>query len=74
MQIAIYRNYNSGRNVLQLSEFHKDPEKLQSFLARTSASGGLGNEAIEVLYQHANTVKDLTMMIIIGDAKPNTVK
>jgi hypothetical protein len=34
----------------------------------------MGKEAIELLYRHINIQKDIDMLILIGDAPPNTEK
>ncbi len=36
--------------------------------------GGWGNEAMEVLFQHANKINKLDQIIIIADAKSNNAK
>jgi hypothetical protein len=40
-------------------------------LEQIRCEGGLGNEAIELLYRHINIQKDVDMLILIGDAPPN---
>ncbi len=72
VQIVVYRNYNSGDKVLVASEFEQDLERLSPFLEQISCEGGLGNEAIELLYRHINIQKDVDMLILIGDAPPNS--
>lgn len=44
--------------ILQSSSMEVDPAKLREFLSKVSASGGQGNEAIEVGLQFANEVAD----------------
>ena len=81
MKIAGYRNYSSlEQKLFQASpEWTSDTKNLISFLQNSlQINGGQGNEAIEVGLQFANKeIKDnngvpLSMIIIIGDAPPNT--
>jgi hypothetical protein len=72
VQIVVYRNYNSGDKVLLASEFEQNLERLSPFLEQIRCEGGLGNEAIELLYRHINIQKDVDMLILIGDAPPNS--
>ena len=80
MQIAGYRNYNvEEAKLLEVSNWESKPEKLkQNFLNSLEVSGGWGNEAIEIALAHANQELEndkgipLSMVIIIGDALPNS--
>jgi len=55
-----------------MSDFECEAEKLAAFLDTVKTKGGMGNEAIEVLYQHANRTQNLNMVFVVGDAPPNT--
>jgi hypothetical protein len=71
-QIAIYRNYNSEPDELfEYSGFETDSEKLKEFLSKIRINGGWVNEAMEVLFQHANKLSKLDQIIIIADARAN---
>jgi hypothetical protein len=83
MKIAGYRNYSSlEEKILQAyPEWTSNPNNLTNFLNDTlTASGGQGNEAIEIALQFANKeIRNnngvpVCMIIIIGDAIPNTVE
>jgi uncharacterized phage infection (PIP) family protein YhgE len=75
MQFAVFRNYSSGPlAVLQYSAWKSNPEDLREFLKNTTASGGQGNEAIEIGLWHANQQADVRRVILIGDAPGNTDK
>lgn len=59
IQIAFYRNYNDGENILKISPWVGNNNKLElkNFVDKESASGGTNisaNEAIEIALQHAN--------------------
>jgi len=76
LQFAVYRNYSSFDDILQHSPWESRPERLRAFMDRTTASGGLGNEAIEVGLWHANEElkrENITQVILIGDAPANTL-
>jgi hypothetical protein len=45
---------------------------LKNFLDKVKASGGNGNEALEVLFQRLNKEEKLHQVIIIGDAAANS--
>jgi hypothetical protein len=73
MQFAVYRNYSSGpAKLLESSPWKSNPEDLREFLKTTTASGGQGNEAIEIGFWHANQQADVRRVILIGDAAGNT--
>ena len=73
MQIAVYRNYSSGPALLlEHSAWKSDPEDLKEFLKVTKASGGQGNEALEIGFWHANKQENLRRVVVIGDAACNT--
>jgi hypothetical protein len=75
MQFAVFRNYSSGPPaLLQYSAWKSNPEELRDFLQKTTASGGQGNEAIEIGLWHANQQADVRRVILIGDAPGNTDK
>lgn len=60
MQFAVYRNYSSGPDLLlEASEWRSNPQDLKDFLGRVNASGGQGNEAVEIGLWHANAQEDL---------------
>jgi hypothetical protein len=68
MQFAVYRNYSSGPDLLlEASEWRSNPQDLKEFLGRVKASGGQGNEAVEVGLLHANNQSDLKQ---VGDGRP----
>jgi predicted GTPase len=76
IQIAEYKDYFDGANVLRHSEWSCDRHKLQTFIDGISADGGNhdnGHEAVEVGLYHANTLKGegLTQVILIGDMRPH---
>jgi hypothetical protein len=77
MQIAIFRNYSSGPNLLlECSPWSSDAETLKRFLDPITISGGQGNEAMEIGFWHANQQvaqpSGLSQVIVLGDAMPNT--
>jgi hypothetical protein len=81
MKIAGYRNYSSLEEKLLQAypEWTSNPNNLTNFLNDTlTASGGQRNEAVEIALQFANKeIKNnngvpVSMIIIIGDAIPNT--
>ncbi len=83
MKIAGYRNYSSLEDkILQAyPEWTSNPNNLTNFLNDTLIpQGGQGNEAIEIALQFANKeIRNnngvpVSMIIIIGDAIPNTVE
>jgi len=83
IKIGGYRNYLSlEKKLYQASpSWTSDTNALCHFLSRTlDIDGGEGNEAIEIGLWHANQeiINDngipLSMIIIIGDAPPNTVE
>jgi len=67
MQFAVYRNYNA-KLVLEYSPFESRPNNLKSFMNSISVDGGYGPEAIEIGLWHVNQVKDVSQVILIGDA------
>jgi len=72
MQFAVFRNYSSGpAKLLEFSPWKSNPDDLRDFLKATSASGGQGNEAIEIGFWHANQQADVKRIILIGDAPGN---
>ena len=74
IKIAVYRNYNSPEDkIYQESTWESKPQNLVKFLKSIDVEGGMGNEAIEVGFFHANRENDLSQIILIGDAAPNTV-
>lgn len=83
MKIAGYRNYSSlEQKLYQASHgWSSNFNGLSHFLQSTlQIDGGEGNEAIEIGLWHANQeILDnkgipLSMVIIIGDAPPNTLE
>jgi hypothetical protein len=45
---------------------------LIEFLNKIRVDGGWGNEAIEVCFNHVNSLPEVDQIIIIGDAAANT--
>jgi len=79
MQFVVYRNYSSKESsLLQYSTWESSSDNLRSFLESVTASGGQGNEAIEIAFAHVNNEiqlgKEVTQVILIGDMPPNTMK
>ena len=73
MQIAVYRNYGSGKVILlEHSEWVSNPQILVDYLQGVRAKGGEGNEAIEIGLGHASKQRDLKQVVLIGDARANT--
>eukprot|EP00475_Leptophrys_vorax_P026879 TRINITY_DN38247_c0_g1_i1.p1 TRINITY_DN38247_c0_g1~~TRINITY_DN38247_c0_g1_i1.p1 ORF type:complete len:867 (-),score=213.86 TRINITY_DN38247_c0_g1_i1:52-2469(-) len=77
VQIAVYRNYNVlDDELLQLSDWEVKPENLRNFMEGVMPFGGIANEAIEIGFQHANSIlesgEQLSQIILIGDVPPNT--
>ncbi len=55
MQIACYRNYSSGVDeILEVSEWTNNSNKLTEFLKNIEAKDGQQFEALEVALWHAN--------------------
>ncbi len=68
-----YRNYSSGAQLLlQYTNFETKSEPLVSWLNSIKVDGGQGNEAIEVCFQHINSLDKIHQCVIIGDAQANT--
>jgi hypothetical protein len=75
IKIAVYRNYNSPEDkIYQGSTWESKPQNLVQFLKMIDVEGGLINEAIEIGLFHANRETDLSQVILIGDAAPNTIE
>ena len=83
MKIAGYRNYDCEEKKLLSAppEWTSDHKILTNFVnERLQCQGGQGNEAIEIGLQYANKEinndkgSPLSMIIIIGDAPPNTLE
>ena len=76
LQLAVYRNYNVPEHrLLQHSAWEGTPENLHAFISGVAATGGWGNEAVEVALWHANEEharQGLHQVILIGDMPPNT--
>ena len=76
LQLVMYRNYCCTEDkILHSSPWETKPDSLRGFLNTVNIEGGLGNEAIEIGLWHANREyqrKDITQVILIGDAAPNT--
>jgi hypothetical protein len=76
IQFAVYRNYNSREDkILQSSPWETRPDNLRAFMNTIEVEGGMGNEAIEIGLWHANKENErdnITQVILIGDAPPNT--
>ena len=77
IKISVYRNYNSSEDeIYQHSCWENTPHNLVSFLNNIVASGGFPgsdnlNEAVEIGLWQANQEKDLSQVILIGDAPAN---
>ncbi|CAF1394740.1 unnamed protein product [Adineta steineri] len=76
IQFVVYRNYCCPENkILQHSPWETKPDNLRAFMNTINVEGGLGNEAIEIALWHANKENErenITQVILIGDAPPNT--
>jgi hypothetical protein len=77
--IGFYRNYSSKKRLFQHSPWVNDPSKLTEFLSIVECEGGQGFEAVEVGLQFVNSLdfkenapENVTQVILIGDAPPNT--
>ncbi|MBX9585798.1 MAG: hypothetical protein K2X50_00940 [Gammaproteobacteria bacterium] len=78
LQFSVYRNYSSGNDLLlQTSTWETKPSNLRAFMDRIQPEGGQGNEAIEIGLWHASEEArngEITQVILIGDANPNTAQ
>ncbi|CAF4908972.1 unnamed protein product, partial [Rotaria sp. Silwood1] len=76
IQFVVYRNYCCREDkILQHSPWETKADNLRAFMSTIAAEGGLGNEAIEIGLQYANKENErenITQVILIGDAPPNT--
>jgi hypothetical protein len=73
MQIAVYRNYGSGKDMLlERSAWVSNPQVLVDYLQGLKAKGGEGNEAVEIGLAHATKQPDLKQVVLIGDAAANS--
>lgn len=76
IQFVVYRNYNSKEDmILQASPWESKPDNLRTFMNNIKATGGWGNEAIEIGLSYVNRElqrEPVTQVILIGDAPPNT--
>ncbi len=76
LQFAVYRNYtNTQDTILEYSPWESKSENLRKFMDKIGPSGGIGNEAIEIGFWHANQefkVEPFQQIILIGDAPANT--
>ena len=78
LQFIAYRNYNAPpEKLLEYSGWCSDATQLTQFLNGIDASYGWGNEAIEIAFNHVNYLMDeknddISQIILIGDAGPNT--
>ncbi|CAF4513141.1 unnamed protein product, partial [Rotaria sp. Silwood2] len=76
IQFVVYRNYNSSHEkILQSSSWETKPQNLRTFVSTIEVEGGWANEAIEIGLWHANQENEkenITQVILIGDAPPNT--
>ncbi|CAF0744473.1 unnamed protein product [Adineta steineri] len=76
IQFIVYRNYNSTEDkILQSSPWEIKPDNLRAYMNTIKVEGGWGNEAIEIGLWHANKENErenITQVILIGDAPPNT--
>ncbi|CAF3149707.1 unnamed protein product [Rotaria sp. Silwood2] len=78
IQFVVYRNYDSQeKKLLQSSSWETKPHNLRAFMNTIEVEGGWANEAIEIGLWHANRENErenITQVILIGDAPPNTRK
>ncbi|CAF3955884.1 unnamed protein product [Rotaria sordida] len=76
IQFVAYRNYNSTEDkILQSSRWESKGANLCAFMNTINSEGDWGNEAIEIGLWHINREnerEDITQVILIGDAPPNT--
>jgi hypothetical protein len=76
VQIAVYRNYNvNDSDLLESSPWETQADNLRNFMATIVPKGGIGNEAVEIGFLHANEETDkvpISQIILIGDAPANT--
>ena len=76
VQFVVYRNYNSSKDkILQSSPWETKSQNLRAFMNKIEVNGGWGNEAIEIGLWYANKEherENITQVILIGDAPPNT--
>ncbi|CAF4449380.1 unnamed protein product [Rotaria sp. Silwood2] len=76
IQFVVYRNYCCREDkILQHSPWETKPDNLRAFMNTINVEGGLCNEAIEIGLWHANEEhkrENITQVILIGDAPPNT--
>jgi hypothetical protein len=76
IQFVVYRNYNSREDkILQSSPWETKPDNLRTFMNTIEVEGGWSHEAIEIGLWHANKENErenITQVILIGDAPPNT--
>ena len=74
LQVALYRNYSSSKDkLLEYSPYSSTAPALVTFLNGARVDGGMGNEAIEVFYNHClYKEKGVSEIIVIGDAPCNT--
>lgn len=73
IKLVLYRNYNSdSKEILQSSAFENEATNLKMFLERARATGGWGNEAVEVAFQFINDkFPKVNEVILIADAPGN---
>ncbi len=72
IKIGVYRNYSSGKDLIfQHSAWENKSENLVKFLKGIYPEGGQGEEAIEIGLWNANQEKDLSQVILVGDAPAN---
>ena len=75
LKMCVYRNYDSPAELLlEKTSFENRPGNIQSFLKTVTANGGWGNEAIEVFYNHVNSLQKVDQVILIGDAAANSLR
>ncbi|CAF2388000.1 unnamed protein product [Rotaria sp. Silwood2] len=76
IQYVVYRNYNSVQDkIFQFSPWETRADNLRAFMNTINVEGGWGNEAVEIGLCHANKEnqrENITQIILIGDAHPNT--
>ncbi|RNA15559.1 helicase carboxy-terminal domain [Brachionus plicatilis] len=81
IQLAVYRDYDSLKNVLQTNEWERKPLNLRNFMNNIKANGGADYaEAIEIELWHVNqeikrfkSGDGVSQVILIGDAPAKSI-
>lgn len=74
LQFAVYRNYSSGKDILQHSDWESDPAALKRFCDTLQVHGGQGAEAVEIGLLHATKLiaEGLSLVLLVGDREANS--